>query len=173
MVLNVSNPVQNYYSNLTNSASNRTQPTSFTQSVEYVATNEDLEEILEEKLDREPKTVSAKNLEMDSEIDLAVSSEGTAEEGSEIVSEVFSEPNSESDSQSVSEMVCKEYSDAGYNFRYFRCESSVFRVGTVPIHSPNAELVNTIPKRGGIIAATPLGNTDIALFIAYIIERTS
>jgi hypothetical protein len=140
--------------------------------VEFVATDEDLEEVLEEKWDREPKTVSAKNLEMGSEIDLAESSEGTAEEGSEIVSEVFSEPNSESDSQSASEMVCKEYSDAGYNFRYFRCESSVFRVGTVPIHSPYAVLVNTIPKRGRIIAATPLRN-DIASLIAYIIERTS
>jgi hypothetical protein len=49
--------------------------------VEFVATDEDLEEVLEEKWDREPKTVSAKNLEMGSEIVLAESSEGTAEEG--------------------------------------------------------------------------------------------
>jgi hypothetical protein len=111
--LNVPSPVQHYFSNLTYSPSNRTQPTSFTQSLEFVATDEDLEEVLEENLDREPKTVSAKNLEKGSEMDLEESSEDTAEEGSGIVSEVVSEPEFESDSQSEAEIVCKDYSDAG------------------------------------------------------------
>ena len=112
-VLNVPSPVQHYFSNLTYSPSNRTQPTSFTPSLEFVATDEDLEEVLEENLDREPKTVSAKNLEKGSEMDLEESSEDTAEEGSGIVSEVVSEPEFESDSQSEAEIVCKDYSDAG------------------------------------------------------------
>ena len=116
-MLNVPSPVQHYFSNLTYYPSNRTQPTSFTPSLEFVATDEDLEEVLEEKLDREPKTVSAKNLEMcsemGSEMDLEESSEDTAEEGSGIVSEVVSEPEFESDSQSEAEIVCKDYSDAG------------------------------------------------------------